>query len=80
MSDSTREAVISEFGGQQFSAFKPALTDLAVSVMSPINDEMRRLMENPDHIDDVLRDGGERAAAIAGQTMNDVKDIVGLLR
>ena len=80
LSDSTREAVISEFGGQQFSAFKPALTDLAVSVMSPINDEMRRLMESPDHIDDVLRDGGERAAAIAGRTMNDVKDIVGLLR
>ena len=80
LSDSTREAVIAEFGGQQFSAFKPALTELAVSVMSPINDEMRRLLESPDHIDDVLRDGGERAAAIAGRTMNDVKDIVGLLR
>ena len=80
LSDATREAVVAEFGGQQFSAFKPALTELAVSVMSPINDEMRRLLESPDHIDDVLRDGGERAAAIAGRTMNDVKDIVGLLR
>ncbi|MCY6382770.1 tryptophan--tRNA ligase [Hoeflea prorocentri] len=80
LSDTTREAVISEFAGQQFSAFKPALTELAVSVMSPINDEMRRLLESPDHIDDVLRDGGERAAEIAGQTMKDVKDIIGLLR
>jgi hypothetical protein len=35
-----------EFGGQQFSAFKPALADLAVNVLSPITDEMRRLMDD----------------------------------
>ena len=42
--------------------------------------EMRRLLAAPDHIDAVLKDGGERAGAIAATTMNDVKDIIGLLR
>ncbi|WP_136657579.1 tryptophan--tRNA ligase [Nitratireductor sp. XY-223] len=79
LSDTTREAVIAEFGGQQFSAFKPALAELAISVMSPINEEMRRLMDDPSYIDSVLQDGGERAGAIADKTMKEVKEIIGLL-
>ncbi|MEX3011238.1 tryptophan--tRNA ligase [Hoeflea sp. TYP-13] len=79
LSDTSKEAVIADFGGQQFSAFKPALTELAVSVMSPISAEMRRLMDDPAYIDGVLEDGGDRAGAIAGKTMNDVKEIIGLL-
>ena len=80
LSDISKEAVISEFGGQQFSAFKPALTELAVGVMAPIAEEMRRLEDDPAFIDSVLDDGGQRANEIAGRTINDVKDIIGLLR
>ncbi|MCP4318425.1 MAG: tryptophan--tRNA ligase [Hyphomicrobiales bacterium] len=80
LSDISTEAVIADFGGQQFSAFKPALTELAVSVMAPISDEMRRLEADPAHIDSVLADGGNRADEIAGKTIDDVKDIIGLLR
>ncbi|KQT83943.1 tryptophan--tRNA ligase [Aurantimonas sp. Leaf443] len=71
--------ILAEFGGQQFSAFKPALADLAVHVLSPITEEMRRLEADPGHIDAVLKDGGERAGAIAEATMRDVKSIVGFL-
>jgi len=79
LKDTTREAVIAEFGGRQFSAFKPALAELAVEVLAPINAEMRRLMADPGHIDAVLKDGGERASAIAERTMADVKRIVGFI-
>lgn len=78
--DSTREKVLEEFGGQQFSTFKPALVELAVSVLSPIGDEMRRLLDAPDHIDAILRDGGARARTIAEKTMTDVRDIIGFVR
>ncbi|MCX8995778.1 tryptophan--tRNA ligase [Rhizobiaceae bacterium BDR2-2] len=80
LSDTTREKVLEQFGGQQFSAFKPALVDLAVSVLSPIGEEMRRLLDAPDHIDAVLRDGGARAREIAEKTMQDVRDIIGFVR
>lgn len=65
LSDKTKEQVLAEFGGQQFSVFKPALVDLAVEVLSPITTEMRRLMGDTAHIDAILRDGGERARARA---------------
>ncbi|MAU96260.1 MAG: tryptophan--tRNA ligase [Fulvimarina sp.] len=72
--------VLAEFGGRQFSEFKPVLAELAVEKLAPINAEMRRLTDDPGHIDAVLKDGGERAGAIAEKTMADVKEIVGFLR
>ncbi|MQB44356.1 tryptophan--tRNA ligase [Rhizobium sp. ICMP 5592] len=79
LADKSKADVLSEFGGQQFSVFKPALVDLAVQVLSPITGEMRRLMADPGHIDAVLRDGGARARARAEVTMNQVRDIVGFI-
>lgn len=79
LSDRTKADVISEFGGRQFSAFKPVLSELAVSVLSPISSQMRDLLDDPAHIDNVLADGSERASAIAEKTMKDVKAIIGLL-
>ena len=72
--------MLAEFGGGQFSAFKTALADLAVAKLAPINAEMRRLLADPGYVDGVLKDGAERARVIAAETMNHVKDIVGLLR
>jgi tryptophanyl-tRNA synthetase len=80
LSNKTRADVLADFGGAQFSVFKPALADLAVSVLSPINQRMRDLMADPAHIDEVLADGSERAGRIARKVMDDVKDIVGFLR
>ena len=79
LADTTKEAVLNEFGGQQFSAFKPALADLAVTKLSPIAEEMRRLMTDTAHIDSVLANGAERASVLAEKTLADVKRIVGLL-
>ncbi len=79
LADTSKAAVLSEFGGQQFSVFKPALIDLSVKVLSPITAEMRRLMADTSHIDAILRDGGERARARAEVTMKEVRDIVGFL-
>jgi tryptophanyl-tRNA synthetase len=79
LADKSKAEVLSEFGGQQFSVFKPALVDLAVHVLSPITMEMRRLMADPGHIDSVLRDGAARARARADVTMKQVRDIIGFL-
>ncbi|MCJ2123519.1 tryptophan--tRNA ligase [Methylobacterium sp. J-077] len=76
----TREAVLRDFGGAQFSTFKPALADLAVTNLAPIAGEMRRLTADPGHIDAVLADGAVRAETIAAQTLDAVKDIVGFVR
>jgi tryptophanyl-tRNA synthetase len=76
----SKTQVLSQFGGGQFSAFKTALADLAVAKLGPIGAEMKRLVQDPAHIDAVLAKGAERASAIAAETMTAVKDIVGFVR
>ncbi len=79
LNDTDKAAVLSEFGGSEFGKFKPALADLAIEKIAPIADEMRRLRAEPAEIDRILRDGSERAGALAEATMRDVKEIVGFV-
>ena len=80
LAEITKAEVLKQFGNAQFSSFKTALAELAVAKLSPIAAEMKRLTQDPGHIDRVLADGSERASAIAAETMNAVKDIVGFIR
>ena len=80
LSDTTTDDVLAKFGGQQFSTFKQELADLAVATLSPIQDEMRRLMQDLDYVDSVLREGGARARAVSEPILAEVYDIVGFLR
>ena len=80
IADKTKADVLREFGGAQFSAFKAALVDIAVSRLGPIGAQMNRLVQDPVYIDSVLADGAARAQAIASETMKAVKDIVGFVR
>jgi tryptophanyl-tRNA synthetase len=80
LAGTTKDGVLKDFGGAQFSAFKSAMTDLLVTKLSPITAEMRRLVADPGHIDSILADGAARAQVIAVETMKSVKDIVGFIR
>ena len=74
------EKVLADFGGQQFSAFKKALAEVATDKLGRIGGEAGRLMQDPAEIDRILADGSARARAIAKPVMDNVKDIVGLIR
>ena len=76
----TPEAVMAEHAGAAFGTFKPALADLAVAHLSPITTEMTRLMQDPAEIDRILGDGADRAEAIARPILEEVYEIVGMIR
>lgn len=80
LTDSTRQQVLAQHAGSQFSGFKSALVEVAVAKLAPISAEMNRLLADKGEIDRILKRGAERAGAIAEQTVAEVKDIVGLLR
>jgi len=74
-----RAKVIERFAGATFSALKEDLTALTIDVLGPIGDEMARLMKDTGAVDAILRDGAERAGAIAERHLAEIDDIVGLL-
>ncbi len=77
--DKTAPEVLNEFGGKGFGHFKPALADLAVSVLAPITSEMRRLLADPAEIDRMIVDGADRAEKVAGPILKRTKELVGFL-
>lgn len=80
LKDISKAQVLAEFGGTQFSTFKPALAELAVAKISPIGNEMRRLMAAPDELDAILRSGAVRATKIAAPIMAKTKEIIGFIQ
>jgi tryptophanyl-tRNA synthetase len=78
LAGTTAQAVLTEFAGQGFGAFKPKLADLAVARLGPIGGEMRRLLADPAEIDRVLTAGAERAREVAAPTVQEAKRLVGL--
>ena len=79
LADASVDAVLAKFGGSQFSTFKQELADVAVAKLTPIADEMRRLLADPSAIDAILKSGAERARAIAEPVTRDVKKLVGFV-
>ncbi len=71
------QAVLDQYVGQGFGAFKPALAELTVEAITPIGQELLRVNADPGHIDQVLKDGAMRANAIAEPIMDEVRRIIG---
>ncbi len=80
MADSSVEAVLAQFAGQGFGAFKPALADLLVETLRPIRDRFVALKSDSSAIDAVLIKGAEKAATLARPTLTATYSALGLLR
>ncbi len=80
LAETSKQAVMDEYGGQQFSAFKGALSDLCVDKLGPITGRMRELMEDTGEIDRILADSADKANAIAEPILKEAMDIMGFWR
>jgi len=73
-------AALAEFAGQQFSALKERLAEVALAELVPIQDQYRRLLADKGAIDAVLAEGAAKARALAEPVLREVQDTVGFLR
>ena len=80
MAESDVNAVLGEFGGAGFGSFKPALGELLVSKLAPINARFAALRADQAALDAVLRDGAARARELAVPTLDAAYAALGLLR
>ncbi|MDF2637422.1 MAG: tryptophanyl-tRNA synthetase [Novosphingobium lindaniclasticum] len=80
MAGTTVEAVLSDFGGEGFGKFKPALGELLVEKLAPINARFVELRGDRDALDAILRKGSEKARALAVPTLEKAYQALGLVR
>lgn len=77
LSGKTKEEVAAECQEMGWGQFKPLLTDTAIAALKPIQDQYQAVMGDRSYLESVLREGKEKAAAIANQTLNQVKSAMG---
>ena len=79
LQDNSIEKIVSEYAGKEFSIFKKDLADLAASKIEPISSEINKLMGDTSHLDSILKDGKEKAIAVAEPVLEKTKEIIGFL-
>ncbi|MFQ7473505.1 MAG: tryptophan--tRNA ligase, partial [Anaerovoracaceae bacterium] len=71
------EDIVNEFAGCGYGDFKKELVSITQEAMAPIKQNFKEIRES-DELKNILRDGSERANAIAEKTIKRVKDNFGL--
>ncbi|MCH5151866.1 MAG: tryptophan--tRNA ligase [Clostridiales bacterium] len=67
------------FEGKGYGVFKDAVADAVISVVSPIQEEQKRLLADKAYLEGVLKQGAEQAESIARKTLSKVYRKVGLI-
>lgn len=80
LSGQTKDAVAAEGGEMGWGQFKPLLTDVMVESLQPIQEKYHEIMADQAYLESVLRQGREKAEAIANSTLQKVKDALGYSR
>jgi tryptophanyl-tRNA synthetase len=79
LTDTDHATVLREHGGQGFGTFKGLLTDLLVEKLAPIATQTTKLLADEAELIRVLKDGAERASAIAEPIVAEAARLVGFL-
>jgi tryptophanyl-tRNA synthetase len=72
------EQVEREFDGQGYGAFKGAVAEALVELLSPVRERYVELRADEEGLERTLAEGAERARAIASDTMVEVRGAMGV--
>lgn len=75
----TMEAIEAEFDGKGYGAFKPAVGEAVIETLRPVREESDRLLKDKAYLEQVYREGAEKASYIANKTLRKVYKKVGFL-
>lgn len=76
----TTAQVLTDFAGQGFGRFKPALGDLLMTKLAPINARFAELRQDRSALRAILAEGSAKARALAAPTLTAAYAALGLVR
>lgn len=78
LSGAGRDETLDKFGGQGYGTLKTEVAELAVETIARIQQRYTDLRDDAGHVDHILADGAQRAAAVAEDTLNRARQLIGL--
>jgi tryptophanyl-tRNA synthetase len=73
------EEVAASFAGRGYGDLKKEVADVVVDRLTPFQQRMAELLDDPAELDRILADGADRAREVAQATMARVRAAAGLL-
>lgn len=77
LSGKTKQSVAAECQDMGWGQFKPLLAETVIESLKPIQDKYQAVMDDKGYLESVLRQGREKAEAIANDTLSKVKTALG---
>lgn len=77
LSGKSKDEVSVECEDMGWGQFKPLLTETVISALKPIQEKYKSVRDEEGYLESVLREGREKAGAIANQTLAKVKSALG---
>ncbi len=79
ISETTIEKVLNEMSGKEYSFLKTKLADLLISEITPVGKEIKKLLVDRSHLEQILKKGREKANFIAEENIKNIREKVGLI-
>jgi tryptophanyl-tRNA synthetase len=77
LSGQSKESVAQACADMGWGQFKPLLTETMVEALRPIQEKFHGLMDDRTYLESILKQGREKAEAIAVVTLGKVKTALG---
>ena len=79
LSKKSLEKVLNDMSGKEYSFLKKELSDLLISEITPVGKEIRKLLDDKAHLEQILKKGKEKASIIAEENLKNIREKVGLI-
>ena len=79
LSENNLEKTLQDMAGKEYSFLKNKLTEILVNEITPVASEIQKLLDDKSHLNQILKNGSEKANIIAEENLKKIRDIVGLI-
>ena len=76
----SNDEIAAEFEGKGYGDLKLAVAEVTADALAPVQTEYARILADKAYVDEVLKNGAERASRLANRTVSKVYRKVGLLQ
>ena len=73
------EKVLNEMSGKEYSYLKTKLTEILIDEITPVGKEIKKLLGDKSHLEQILKKGKEKANIIAEENLKNIREKVGLI-
>ena len=79
ISNISLDKVLNEMSGKEYSFLKSKLAEILISEITPIGNEIKKLLQDKSFLRQILKKGREKANIIAEENLKNVREKVGLI-